>query len=127
MFEECGIEIPKNMAGMLCAAIISDTLHYHSPTCTWEDKAAAQALAEIANLDTEAFAKEMFHSSSLAQKQRTEIFYQDFKKFTVNGATFGVSQIMSMNGDELEEVRTRMQPFMEQVCENRESTWSMSC
>lgn len=120
MFEECGIEIPKNMAGMLCAAIISDTLHYHSPTCTWEDKAAAQALAGIANLDTEAFAKEMFHSgSNLAQKTEDEIFYQDFKKFTVNGATFGVSQIMSMNGDELEEVRTRMLPFMEQVCEKQ--------
>ena len=120
MFEECGIEIPENIAGILCAAIISDTLFYHSPTCTSEDKDAAKALANIANLDTDAFAKEMFWSGSdLANRTEEEIFYQDFKKFTVNGATFGVSQIMSMNREELEAVKGRMLPFMEQVCQKQ--------
>ena len=114
IYQEKGLEIPANIAGLLCAAIISDTLMFRSPTCTAVDRAAAQDLAAIAGIECESFAKEMFAAgSNLKGKSAEEIFYQDFKKFEVNKANFGVGQINSMNPEELEEIKERLLPYME--------------
>lgn len=117
IYNEKQLEIPENIAGLLCAAIISDTLMFRSPTCTKYDQEAALELAEIAHIDVEAFANEMFRAgSNLSGKSPEEIFYQDFKKFIMEDVTFGVGQINSMNAEELEEIEGRLKPFMENEC-----------
>lgn len=108
IYGEQKLEIPPKIAGLLCAAIISDTLMFRSPTCTLQDKMAAGALALIADISIEEFAKEMFKAgSNLKDKSPEEIFYQDYKKFIAEGdVTFGVGQISSMDEDELTDKRT---------------------
>ena len=116
---ENGVEIDKAMAGMMCSAILSDTLVFRSPTCTPMDKAAAEALAKIAGIDIEPYAKKMFAAgSNLSGKTEEEIFYQDFKKFNAGETVFGVGQISSMDEDELNTLKERMLPYMENTFEN---------
>ena len=116
IYQERKLEIPKNIAGLLCAAIISDTLMFRSPTCTALDRAAAERLAEIAGIQCEEFATEMFAAGSdLKGRSTEEIFYQDFKKFELNKANFGVGQINSMNPEELKEMKKRLLPYMEKA------------
>lgn len=113
MFKEKGIEIPKNIAGLMCSAIISDTLMYRSPTCTPVDKIAAEALAKIAGIDVETYAMDMFSAgSNLKSKSAEEIFYQDFKKFTAGKNNFGVGQITSISSSELEDVKEKLMAYM---------------
>lgn len=113
MYNEARLEITPQIAGLLCAAIISDTLMFRSPTCTIHDKMAAGALALIADIEIESFAKEMFHAgSSLKDKSSEEIFYQDYKKFISGEQTFGVGQISSMEAEELGRIKEKLIPFM---------------
>ena len=118
MYGEQKLEIPSKIAGLLCAAIISDTLMFRSPTCTLQDKMAAGALALIADISIEEFAREMFKAgSNLKDKSPEEIFYQDYKKFIAEGdVCFGVGQISSMDVDELKEIKERLLPFMVSEC-----------
>ena len=118
MYGEQKLEIPPKIAGLLCAAIISDTLMFRSPTCTLQDKMAAGALALIADISIEEFAREMFKAgSNLKDKSPEEIFYQDYKKFIAEGDfCFGVGQISSMDADELREIKERLIPFMVSEC-----------
>ena len=118
IYGEQKLEIPPKIAGLLCAAIISDTLMFRSPTCTLQDKMAAGALALIADISIEQFAKEMFRAgSNLKDKSPEEIFYQDYKKFIAEGdICFGVGQISSMDSEELKEIKARLLPFMVSEC-----------
>ena len=118
IYGEQKLEIPSKIAGLLCAAIISDTLMFRSPTCTLQDKMAAGALALIADISIEQFAKEMFRAgSNLKDKSPEEIFYQDYKKFIAEGdICFGVGQISSMDSEELKEIKERLLPFMVSEC-----------
>ena len=118
IYGEQKLEIPPKIAGLLCAAIISDTLMFRSPTCTLQDKMAAGALALIADICIEQFAKEMFRAgSNLKDKSPEEIFYQDYKKFIAEGdICFGVGQISSMDSEELKEIKERLLPFMVSEC-----------
>ncbi len=120
MYQENRIEVPKKIAGLLCSAILSDTLMYRSPTCTPADKAAAEELAKIAEIDVEAYANEMFLAgSNLRNKNEEEIFFQDFKKFSSEDVTFGVSQITSLNEGELKTIGTRIKPYLERFRQNQ--------
>jgi manganese-dependent inorganic pyrophosphatase len=113
MYQEKEVDIPKHIAGLLCAAIISDTLMFRSPTCTKYDQDAALQLAAIAEIDIEKFADEMFkEGSDLGDKSAEEIFYQDFKKFQSGSYSFGVAQINSMNADILEQIGEQVKPIM---------------
>ena len=118
IYGEQKLEISPKIAGLLCAAIISDTLMFRSPTCTLQDKMAAGALALIADISIEQFAKEMFRAgSNLKDKSPEEIFYQDYKKFIAEGdICFGVGQISSMDSEELKEIKERLLPFMVSEC-----------
>lgn len=116
MYLEKGIEVPKKIAGLLCAAILSDTLLYKSPTCTAIDKMAAEQLAKIAEIDTEEFAKEMFNAGSNLKKKSSEaIFYQDFKKFSSDGMDFGVGQINAMTAEDLNAIRDRLIKYLDKA------------
>ena len=121
MYHENNVEIDKATAGMLCSAIISDTLLFRSPTCTPIDKAAGLALAQIAGLDIEKYAIDMFSAgSNLKGKSDGDIFYQDFKRFTVGNSVFGIGQITSLNAVELKDLRTRMSAYTEKEREQHE-------
>ena len=114
MYQEAGVKVEPKIAGLLCSAIVSDTLLFRSPTCTPMDEMAARALAEIAGIEIEKYAMEMFGAgSNLKGKSDEEIFYQDFKRFTSGKIAIGVGQITSLNGDELESIRPRIINYME--------------
>lgn len=110
MFKENKVEIPKDIAGLLCSAIISDTLLFRSPTCTEFDKAEAEKLAEIAGIDMKPHALAMFEAgSNFGKKTPKEIFAQDFKVFNVGDISFGVSQVSSVS-------RRRLNAIKEGLC-----------
>lgn len=114
IFFENGIRPSKKVAGLLCAAIISDTLLFKSPTSTNVDQLMLKRLSEIANIDVESFAKEMFKAgTSLKGKTVAEIFHQDFKSFSLNGLKIGVSQISTMDLEVFSEMKTDMLNLME--------------
>ena len=114
LYQENNVEVDKKIAGLLCSAIISDTLMFRSPTCTPKDKKAAEELAKIAGIEIQEHAEKMFRAgSSLADKTPEEIFYQDFKKFSGNDKNFGAGQISSMYKTELEQLRPKIAAYME--------------
>lgn len=117
IYKEKGFKVPPQIAGLLCSAILSDTLMFRSPTCTMLDRAAAEALSVIAGIDCQSFGIEMFTAgSNLKDKTPEEIFYQDYKKFEFGDVTFGVGQINSMSGSELDELERRLRPYLEKSC-----------
>lgn len=114
MYGEQKLEIPPKIAGLLCAAIISDTLMFRSPTCTPLDRAAAEELAQIAGLDIREYATEMFRSSScLRDRSMDELFHMDFKYFQVQNKKIAISQITSVSENELNGIRDKMLDYME--------------
>ena len=116
MYQENKVEIDPQTAGLMMSAIISDTLLFRSPTCTKTDEMAARALAEIAGVDIEKYAMEMFSAASdLNQKTDREIFYQDFKTFTAGDIHFGVSQVSSLNEEELLSLKPRLFHFAKEA------------
>lgn len=113
MYVENNVPFEKHIAGLLCSAILSDTLVFRSPTCTPVDELAAKNLAKIAGIDIEPYAQEMFTAgSNLLSKSPEEIFYNDFKKFTANDLTFGVGQITAMSQDELDKIKDKLLPYL---------------
>ena len=116
MYTEQGITPSPTTAGLLASAIISDTLMFRSPTCTPVDRKTCEKLAELAGIDIADFAHRMFEaSSSLQSKTAEEICYQDFKIFSNDGYSFGVSQVTSMDQDELDNIRAKVEPSLETV------------
>ena len=113
MYREQGVTPPKDMAGLMCSAILSDTLMFRSPTCTPLDKEAAESLSQIADIDIESYAVNMFEAgSSFKGKTPEELLYQDFKTFDVEEITFGVGQISSMNKRELKRLVKEMDEYL---------------
>lgn len=113
MYEEKGVEIPKQIAGLLLSAIISDTLMFRSPTCTPLDKTVAEKLAFLAGVNIEEFAKDMFRAGSdFKNKTTEEIFYQDFKVFHTDNSDFGVAQVNGMSREELDRLGEKLRPFL---------------
>ena len=119
MYKEYGVKLDKTTAGLLLAAILSDTLMFRSPTCTEIDKKAGVELAAIAGVNYEEFAKEMFHAgSNLSSKTASEILHQDFKKFTVDDMNIGIGQINSMSFEELLEIKEKVEPELKKAAED---------
>ncbi len=111
MYREKQLPISREIAGLLCAAILSDTLMFRSPTCTQVDRDAAEELAKIAGIDTEEFAQRMFEAgSNFDNKTEEEILNQDFKIFHSEKITFGVAQVSAMSRQELDKVQRRLEP-----------------
>ena len=120
MYREQGIEITKEMAGLMCSAILSDTLMFRSPTCTPVDEQIARELAQIAGIDVEEHAKAMFRAGSdLSGKTPNEIFYMDYKKFNADTIDFGVGQITSMDQGELDDIKASILEYMDSVKEEQ--------
>ena len=116
MYNENGVEIQRRTAGLLLSAIISDTLMFRSPTCTKVDQQVAKELAEIAEINIEEYSTEMFSAASdLKGKSNQEIFYQDYKRFTAGNYKFGVTQIMSLNRQELLDLKDGLLDMAESI------------
>ncbi|MBE5888664.1 MAG: putative manganese-dependent inorganic diphosphatase [Lachnospiraceae bacterium] len=116
MYQEKGVEINPTIAGLLCAAIISDTLMFRSPTCTELDVQAARELAKIADIEIEIFALNMFEAGSdFEHKTEEEILNQDFKIFRLNDVSCGVAQVSAMSQSELEKVYNRIKSVLPSI------------
>lgn len=114
MFEN-GRRPSKKTAGILAAAIISDTLLFKSPTSTNVDRMMLERLARIADLDIEKFAVEMFKAgTSLVGKTPQELLAQDLKIFTVNEDKIGIAQVYTMDPDSLGEMKDDLLKLMEE-------------
>ena len=116
MYDENGMEIPPQIAGLLLAAILSDTLVFRSPTCTPLDEALAKRLAKIAGVDIDEFASEMFEAGEkLDGKTAEEVFLQDFKVFMCGDIRFGVAQGSYMTCKNLLAAEALLQPYLEEA------------
>lgn len=110
---ENGVRPAKEIAGLLCGAIISDTLLFRSPTCTPQDKEICHKLAEIAEINLEEFAKEMFKAgTSLKGKTVEEIFNADFKPFNMGDIKVGVAQVNTMDIEGFMPLKEEMLNYM---------------
>ena len=113
IYQEKDVPVEPAIAGLLLAAIISDTLLFRSPTCTAIDRKAATELAAIAGVDTEQLARQMFAAgSNLQGKTEEEILFQDYKVFNADNKRIGIGQITSVLQDETEMLKPRMAAFM---------------
>ena len=116
MYDENGVTIPQKTAGLLLAAILSDTLVFRSPTCTPIDVNAANRLAKIAGVDINEFANEMFEAGEkLDGKTAEEVFLQDFKVFMCGDIRFGVAQGSYMTRKNLQAAQALLQPYLEEA------------
>ncbi len=92
MFQDRGLMPSAKMAGMMAAAIISDTVMFKSPTCTERDIRTAERMARIANISLEELGKEIF-SASVGNKSAEDLLHSDYKEFHIAGHDLAVSQI----------------------------------
>ena len=119
MFEEQDVEMPSHIAGLLLGAVVSDTLLFKSPTCTPVDTKITKKLAEIAGVDIQEFAMEMFKAgTSLVGKTVDEIFNQDFKKFSFDNLQVGVAQVNSMDIEGFLPYKKDMLDYMNKFAED---------
>ena len=114
IFFENGIRPSKKIAGILSAAIISDTLLFRSPTATNVDRMTLERLAMLADIDVNSFALEMFkYGTSLAGRSPDEILNQDFKVFSYDDEKVGVAQVYSMDADSIMDLKEPLIEAME--------------
>lgn len=112
------VEIPKNIAGIMLSAIISDTLLLKSPTTTDKDKKAVEALAEIAGVDYQSYGlEELKAGTNIADKSEEELIDLDAKSFELNGQTARVAQINVVDLPEAMERKDSFLKAMEHVSE----------
>lgn len=121
LYRDFKIRPSANIAGILCAAIISDTMYFKSPTSTGKDKYMAEKMAEVAGLDLEDFSKKMLDSSStIISMSPKEILNYDFKEFFLNRHKVGIGQITSSNMEELDLIREDLLAYLEETLEAKE-------
>ena len=102
------------MAGMMAAAILSDTVMFKSPTCTERDKRMAERMARIANVSLEELGKAIF-SASVENKTAKDLFFTDFKEFHIAGHDFAVAQITCVDSPAMAQRKDEFLPIMQQA------------
>ena len=121
IFRENQIPLPKNLAGLILGAILSDTLKFQSPTTTLKDIATAQFLAGIAGLDIDEFAKEMFSvSANIKGKTLNELLNQDIKFFNIEGCKTMISQVIVTSADIARKMESQVQELLDQFVKKKE-------
>ena len=114
MYQENNVEIDPSIAGLMLSAILSDTLMFHSPTCTSADERVAQVLAKIAGVDIEEYADAMFEAGGdVTGKTAEEIFQGDYKIFTSRNVRFGVGQGSYMSDKNRKASQALVGPYLE--------------
>ena len=113
MYEEHGIEIPPQIAGLLLSAILSDTLMFRSPTSTPLDQHIAEKLARIAGEEIPTYAEQMFEAGAdLTGRTADDVFFSDFKVFSRGDAKFGVGQAIYMTSNSRSAAEALITPFL---------------
>lgn len=113
IYKENGVAVEKSMAGIMCCAILSDTLAFRSPTCTRVDEIAARELASIAEVDIDALAAEMFEAGErLGNKTADDIFLQDYKVFVNDDCQFGIGQGSYVSPVSREQAKDILKPYL---------------
>ena len=128
MYLETGTDIPMNMAGLMLSGIISDTLKFTSPTTTERDKTAAIDLARIAELNIDTFATRMFKAGTrLDGKTIDEIITTDMKIFPIGDEKIAVSQVFTLNSDEILEKKEEYIKTFEDILTGRRYSMGIVC
>ncbi|MGM9668369.1 MAG: DHHA2 domain-containing protein, partial [Faecousia sp.] len=117
MFQDRGLMPSAKMAGMMAAAIVSDTVMFKSPTCTSRDVQVAERLARIANLSLEDLGRKIF-SSSVEGKNADELLHNDYKEFHIAGHNLAVSQITCMDSPRMLERKDEFLSAMDKIYRN---------
>jgi manganese-dependent inorganic pyrophosphatase len=121
MYREANIPIPKSIAGLMLSGIVSDTLYKKSPTTTYFDEHAIEHLAELAEVDLSKYALEMFKSgTSLEGRSEEEIFYNDFKEFAIDGYKLGISQVFTLNFEEIIKNKSAYLKLIDHIHDSRD-------
>ena len=116
LFFENRVSPPENIAGILLAAIISDTVLFKSPTSTGVDAVAARRLSEICGIDQEKFATQMFEAgSSLKNMSPEEILHNDFKEYTFGVRKIGIGQINTADLQGIKKFRAAILAYMSEL------------
>ncbi len=116
LYEQAHIDIPKDIAGLLLSAVISDTVLFRSPTCTQQDKDAAAKLAAIAGVDVETYGMEMLKAgANVSDLTPEQIASSDMKEFSDSGKTFTISQVQVMDTAELLAQKTVLLSALEKM------------
>ena len=116
MYRENGVEVDPTTAGLLLSAILSDTLMFRSPTCTPVDERAARELAQLAGVNLEEYADEMFsHGGDVSGKTAAEVFNGDYKIFTSGDVRFGVGQGSYMTEKNRKAAQALVGPYLPQA------------
>lgn len=115
MYKEYGVEIPKDIAGLMVSAIVSDTLLFKSPTCTQQDVEAATELAKIAEIDVNAYGLDMLKAgTNLSTKTEAELIDLDAKSFPMGGLNMRIAQVNVVDEQELLARRDALEASMAQ-------------
>lgn len=105
MYQEHGVMPSPAMAGLMAAAILSDTVMFKSPTCTKRDIALAERMARLANVSLDSLGKELFSGGNTDTKPVSELLLSDFKEFHISGQRLGVGQITTLDSEKMLERR----------------------
>ncbi|EAH0351487.1 TPA_asm: manganese-dependent inorganic pyrophosphatase, partial [Listeria monocytogenes] len=114
MFRENEVEVSKTVAGLMLSAIISDTLLFQSPTCTEEDKVAAEKLALIADVDIQTYGMEMLKAGADVSKKTVAELLLDAKEFNMNDNKVEIAQINVVDVNDVLSRRAEVEALMTQ-------------
>lgn len=116
MFKYSGIEIPYKIAGLMISGILSDTLHFKSPTCTQADIEAVNALNEILKLDLDKYTMDMFkEGSSIKGMSLEKVVNSDLKEFTIKGKKVAIAQVFTLDIDYIEKISEELSSYLEKL------------
>lgn len=116
LYKENNVEVPKNIAGIMLSAIVSDTLLFKSPTCTQEDVQAAKELAEIAGVDLESYGLEMLKAgTNLGTKSAVELIDLDAKSFPMGGSNLRIAQVNTVDLAEVFARQSELESAMQEA------------
>ncbi len=119
MFQELGLMPSEKMAGLLAAAIVSDTVMFKSPTCTEKDRRMAARMARIGEVSLEELGKAIFSVSSGEERTVEELLFSDFKEFHIADHFFGVGQITCVDSPRLLARKEEFLALMEETARKR--------
>lgn len=120
LYKENGVEIKKEIAGLMLSAIISDSLLFKSPTCTEQDVQAAKELAEIAGVDAEAYGLDMLKAGAdLSKKTIEELISLDAKEFSMGTSKVEIAQVNAVDTDEVMTKQAELEAAMQAVIDEK--------
>ncbi|TGB05125.1 manganese-dependent inorganic pyrophosphatase [Halobacillus salinus] len=121
LYKEKGVEVPKDMAGLMLSAIISDSLLFKSPTCTDEDRQAAEELAEIAGVDAEGYGLDMLKAGAdISDKSAEELISLDAKEFEMGGKKVEIAQVNTVETGDVLKLQSELEKAIDSVISSKE-------